>query len=161
MSVATASQGGNSSERSFWQELFHTGFYKRNQGRMTRRLTLAALIVASFLFALRFYGFWASFPEFWHRTFEADAFRYLWPAAVLVLGSWIGFRLVNFPKFADFLISVEAEMNKVSWPSRAELVRSSLVVMVVIGLLVGILFSFDLLVRFVLGDVLGVLRMGK
>ena len=32
---------------------------------------------------------------------------------------------MNMPRFADFLIAVEAEMNKVSWPSKAELIRSS------------------------------------
>ena len=42
------------------------------------------------------------------------------------------FRLVNLPKFADFLIAVEAEMNKVSWPTRTELFRSSVVVIVTI-----------------------------
>ena len=37
-------------------------------------------------------------------------------------------------QFADFLIAVEAEMTKVSWPSRGELVRSSIVVILVIFL---------------------------
>ena len=32
------------------------------------------------------------------------------------------------PAFADFLIAVEAEMNKVSWPTRTELFRGSMVV---------------------------------
>ena len=40
------------------------------------------------------------------------------------LGLWVAFRLVNMPAFADFLIAVEAEMNKVSWPTRGELFRS-------------------------------------
>ena len=33
--------------------------------------------------------------------------------------------VVNLPVFADFLIAVEAEMNKVSWPTRGELFRGS------------------------------------
>jgi len=41
----------------------------------------------------------------------------------------------------DFLIAVEAEMNKVSWPSRAELVRSAAVVIFVIFLLATVLFG--------------------
>ena len=36
--------------------------------------------------------------------------------AVLAFGLWLGYRIVNVPQFADFLIAVEAEMNKVSWP---------------------------------------------
>jgi preprotein translocase subunit SecE len=49
------------------------------------------------------------------------------------------------PRFADFLIGVEAEMNKVSWPSRTELVRASMVVLFTIFLLATVLFAFDLL----------------
>jgi preprotein translocase subunit SecE len=65
-------------------------------------------------------------------------------AGTLVLvGLWLSFRLVNIPRFADFLIAVEAEMNKVSWPSRAELTRSAMVVIFVIFSLSIVLFGFD------------------
>ena len=73
------------------------------------------------------------------------------PLGVLVLGLWFSFRIVHLPRFADFLIAVEAEMNKVSWPSTTELIKSSLVVIIVIFLLTGILFGYDLLWRAVLG----------
>jgi preprotein translocase subunit SecE len=63
---------------------------------------------------------------------------------VLVVGVWIAYRLVNMPRFADFLISVEAEMNKVSWPTRPELIRASLVVLFTIFFLAAVLFVFDL-----------------
>jgi preprotein translocase subunit SecE len=62
----------------------------------------------------------------------------------LVLGLWFSFRVVNLPRFADFLIAVEAEMNKVSWPSRTELYRSSAVVIFVMLTLALMLFGFDL-----------------
>jgi preprotein translocase subunit SecE len=61
-----------------------------------------------------------------------------------------GRRIVNLPSFADFLISVEAEMNKVSWPSRGELYRASLVVIVVIFLLTAILLAYDAALRVLL-----------
>ncbi len=54
------------------------------------------------------------------------------------------------PTFADFLISVEGEMNKVSWPSRAELFRASLVVILVIFFLAAVLFCYDLLLRWLM-----------
>ena len=54
----------------------------------------------------------------------------------------------TIPRFADFLIAVEAEMNKVSWPSRGELVRSSMVVIFVIFALAIILFGYDMLWTF-------------
>ena len=36
---------------------------------------------------------------------------------LLAAGLWASYRLVNVPAVADFLIAVEAEMNKVSWPT--------------------------------------------
>jgi len=50
---------------------------------------------------------------------------------------------VNYPKFADFLVSVEAEMAKVSWPSKGELYRATVVVIVTMFLLAAMLFAFD------------------
>jgi preprotein translocase SecE subunit len=65
------------------------------------------------------------------------------PGVLLMAGLWIAYRLVNLPAFADFLIAVEAEMNKVSWPSRAELFRASMVVLFTIFALAAVLFGFD------------------
>jgi len=45
--------------------------------------------------------------------------------------------------FADFLIAVEAEINKVSWPSRTELVRASIVVIALMFGLTMVLFMYD------------------
>ena len=67
------------------------------------------------------------------------------PFLLAGVGMWIAYRTVNVARFADFLIAVEAEMNKVSWPSRKELVRSSIVVIVMIFALAGLLWSFDML----------------
>ena len=65
------------------------------------------------------------------------------PLALFAAGTWFAYRLVNLPRFADFLIAVEAEMAKVSWPTRGELVRSSIVVIVVILGLAVVLFGYD------------------
>ena len=71
------------------------------------------------------------------------------PAVTLIAGLWIGYRLVNWPQFADFLIAVEAEMNKVTWPSRDELIRASIVVMFTIFFLAIALFLFDIFWQFI------------
>ena len=63
------------------------------------------------------------------------------PGLLVLFGWWVCYRVVNVPSFADFLIAVEAEMNKVSWPSRAELFRASLVVLVVIITIVVLLYG--------------------
>ena len=65
------------------------------------------------------------------------------PLLLLAAGVWISYRVVNLPAFADFLIAVEAEMNKVSWPTRGELGRASVIVIFMIFALAVILFGFD------------------
>ena len=122
---------------AFVQELFRTGLYKRTQGRIARQVTAAALGV---IFAI---GAWRL--SIWLGD-EADApIRFGIPALLFALGAWASYRMVNLPAFADFLISVEAEMNKVSWPSRRELFRASIVVMAVMFILAGVLFLYDII----------------
>jgi preprotein translocase subunit SecE len=67
-----------------------------------------------------------------------------------VAGGWFGYRLVNYAPFADFLIAVEAEMNKVTWPSRTEMVRSAIVVIVIMFGLTIVIFIYDSVLRLVL-----------
>jgi preprotein translocase subunit SecE len=130
-------------------ELFQLGVYKRSQGRIARQVTFAALAIA---FAISAWRFYTTFGPSLHR-----GLAYGLPAVVLVAGLWISFRVVNIPRFADFLIAVEAEMNKVSWPSRAELMRSAFVVIFVIFALSAVLFGFDIFWGW-LFKVLGVLK---
>ncbi len=128
--------------RPLLQELFAAGVYKRNQGRMVRQVTCLSiwLVVAvaawrcHALFLLPQLGGWLS---------------YLVAVGLGAIGIWFGYRLVNWPRFADFLISVEAELNKVSWPTQKELVRASIVVIFTILFLSAILFIYDLVWQFV------------
>lgn len=120
--------------KAFFQELLYTRIYKRSQGRITRQITFAAVALAILATCWRL-----------SDTMSEMGPKYSIgiPGFLFFLGLWISYRLVNFPAFADFLIAVEAEMNKVSWPTRGELIRSSLVVLVVILVLTGVLFVFD------------------
>jgi preprotein translocase subunit SecE len=119
----------------FWRDLFRLGLYKRSQGRITRQLTFAALAVVVVLGAWRISDF-----------IGGTAYVRLGvPAIVAAVGLWLCFRLVNMPRFADFLIAVEAEMTKVSWPTRKELFRGSVVVIVTIVVLGFLLYGFDLI----------------
>jgi len=132
-------------------ELFKTEIYKRNQGRIVRQATCIAIWVAFALGAYQMY-------HYMHvvMTNVPLAVTYLAPTVVLFLGLWFGYRLVNLPTFADFLIAVEAEMNKVSWPSQTELIRASLVVIFLMFGLTIVLFSYDILLAWVLKNILGV-----
>ena len=139
----------------FFQELFSFGMYKRNQGRIARQATFGAfgLIVALGAWRLsQFLGGIASdYPE-WSQT-QQNIVHYVIPLAVLAVGLWASFRTVQIPSFAEFLISVENEMNKVSWPSRSELFRASLVVILVIFFLAAILFAYDFVLKLILGGI--------
>jgi preprotein translocase subunit SecE len=135
---------------AFFHELVQTGIYKRSQGRITRQVTFAAawLVVAV--------GLWRMFTIMQTSDWKGQAggIEYWLPGILLIVGTWIVFRAVNFPAFADFLIAVEAEMNKVSWPSRTELVRASMVVLIMLVALAVVLFFCDAVWRTIIGWVL-------
>ncbi len=132
------------STRSFWSELLLTEVYKRNQGRMVRQVTCLAIWLGCFLGAWRFYETFLVDANF-GIGLQGAALKWSIPSMVFLVGMWVGYRLVNWPRFADFLISVEAELNKVSWPAWPELYRASLVVIFTIAFLAILLFGYDLL----------------
>lgn len=132
---------------AFVQELIRFDLYKRSQGRIARQVTFAALAV---IFAL---AAWC-LNDYYAGKLSGPVGVYVVPLAVLVGGLWASFRVVQLPSFADFLISVEAEMNKVSWPAWPELIRASMVVILMIFILAGILFFYDLAWKYLLEKIL-------
>lgn len=147
---------GNATASPWLRELFQVSVYKRSQGRITRQVTFAVLAITMAIGAWRLSDFlratslpadsaWRQYGILW---------QYGFPMVLLAVGLWLAFRIVNVPQFADFLIAVEAEMNKVSWPSRDVLIRSSIVVMLTIFVLAGLLFFYDLVWSNVLGFLL-------
>ncbi|MDO4569188.1 MAG: preprotein translocase subunit SecE [Planctomycetia bacterium] len=120
------------------QEFFRVSIYKKTQGRIVRQVTFAALalVVLAAVFQLN------AVLIGWKLTL---ATRYVVQILFGAIFIWFSYRLVNYPKFADFLIQVEAEMRKVSWPARDELIRSSAVVICVMFILALLLFGYDLL----------------
>jgi preprotein translocase subunit SecE len=132
------------------QELVRPDIYKRSQGRITRQVTFAAMALGLAIGIWRLSQTLATFDPGVHFVSPAAAsaaLRFGLPALLLAAGWWISYRIVNFPSFADFLISVEVEMNKVSWPSRSELVRASIVVLVTIIFLAMLIAAFDVVWR--------------
>ncbi len=126
---------------SFFDELKHAGIYKKNQGRITRQVTWGAMVAGVA------WGCWRLGETLMDSSLDVSiGFPLLsgvLPCLLAVAFCWMAYRLVNFPQFADFLIAVEAEMNKVSWPSKGELYRASLVVLLVIFVLAAVLFAYD------------------
>jgi preprotein translocase subunit SecE len=137
---------------TLWRDLLSFSVYKRNQGRVTRQVTFAvlALTVATGVWRL------AQLLPIWFAGAgdvglmpvaggaDLGVLRFLVPGLLLAAGLWLAFRAVNVPRFADFLIAVETEMTKVSWPSFDEVVRSSAVIIFLIFALAAILAAYDL-----------------
>ncbi len=120
---------------SFWSELLAVGLYKRNQGRLARQLTAAgfgALVIAGVYILSQ--GPLAGYSSNAKISITG---------VITLLAGWIIYRLVNWPVFAEFLISVEAEMNKVSWASKQELYRATIVVLSTMLFLGIVLFIYD------------------
>lgn len=122
---------------SMLPELFRFGIYKPNQGRMVRQFTFFAIaILAAFGCITLANGPLMQFSQ---------AVKLGVPLAIWLFCCWIAFRAVNIPKFADFLVSVESELEKVTWPSRNEVVQATIVVLCTMFFLGLFLFLVDLL----------------
>ena len=120
-------------------ELLSAAVYKPNQGRLVRQVTCLVVWIVVAL------GCWRLHVWLNGRFGEATWAEFAVPGGLLLGGFWLGFRVVNWPRFADFLIAVEAELAKVSWPSKTELIRASIVVIFTIFFLASILFLFDII----------------
>jgi len=133
----------------FFRELFKFNVYKRTQGQLVRRLTMLGVIAVIAWGAYRFtdssVGFaWLAFLFPSMEGGLAAAWVYGISVGLALFGLWFAYRLVNYSHFADFLIAVEAEMIKVSWPSNKELYVTTVVVITVMILMTVALCIFDL-----------------
>jgi len=127
--------------------------YKSGQGGLARLSAALALSLAAGLGAIELYA-----------NIQARDDRSLVPGQVFeslpLLGVPLSWKLLlclalflamlygirkylTRPTVVDTLIETESEMNKVSWPSRQETQRASLVVVLVSVLLCGVLAVFD------------------
>lgn len=120
-------------------ELFSLRMYKQNQGRVVRQVTAIAIALSLAAAAWRF-----------RATFLAgddinSSIRLGIPALLFILGAWFAYRVVNWPTFANFLIQVEAEMDKVTWATWEYLKRATGIVLITMLLLGTYLFVWDIL----------------
>lgn len=129
-------------DTSFLGNLFSGAMFKRNQGRLVRRLTAIAIA------AVVLYGCWSlsTWVENSPMTEGLSPLaRMAIPTAIALAGIWFAFRVVNYPPFANFLVSVEAEMDKVSWADWDYLKRAATVVVCTMVFLGVVLAVFDFL----------------
>jgi preprotein translocase subunit SecE len=111
--------------------------YKPTQGKHARLWTAIGLGVIAGAGLIQLYNYYLS--EL------AIIPRYVVPTLIGLAAAWVIWRIVEYPPFADFLIATEAEMNKVSWTSKDDLVRATIVVLVTVFLLSIFLFGVDFL----------------
>jgi preprotein translocase subunit SecE len=69
------------------------------------------------------------------------------PAALFVVLVGLLFWVINKPSVADFMISAEGEIKKVSWSSRQEIRDSTLIVVVVVVFLALLLAFSDVILQ--------------
>jgi preprotein translocase subunit SecE len=122
---------------AFFEEIWRLGVYKRSQGRIVRQVTFGAIALALLI------GLWRLAVTLVSVEFGPKWLCYGMPGVLAVFGLWAAYRVVNLPVFADFLIAVEAEVNKVSWPSWSETWRWTLVVIIMIFAIGLLLWAFD------------------
>jgi preprotein translocase subunit SecE len=152
---AKPSRGGSAggSRRRFVQfltNLVQGDLYKPMQGRYARIYTAAGLGLVVGL------GLWRLYETYKESSIPT---RFGVPTLMGLIFGWVIFRLLQFPPFVEFLIATEAEMNKVSWTSRADLYRATTVVLVTVSIVAVFLFGVDWLWANLL-QLLGVLRFG-
>jgi preprotein translocase subunit SecE len=115
--------------------------YKPGQGTWARMGTLAVLLL----------GIVAAYYA-WSRTYAQSslAVKYILPAVFGALIGWAMYRLIHWPRYADFLITTESEMNKVSWPTWQEVKTSTIVVLVLSIFMALFLSAVDWIWQFIL-----------
>ena len=156
------------------QGWFHASSYKRALGHKVRRLTVLGILIigGSGVYSLFHQSVlpenWVIALPFTHPEGTPDGTRqmftlipearYVIPFLLFALTLWIGFRVVNLPTFAEFLIATEAEMNKVSWSTRKRLYLDTIVVLVATIAMALFLLVVDLFWGWLLSrDLIGVL----
>jgi len=124
--------------------------YKPGQGRYVRLGTAGVAGLVGLLLAYYVYTLLAAHlsEDFAYKVYVA----YAVPALVFAGIALLVARYLNQPRAADFLIATESEMKKVSWSSKAEVVGSTLVVIVTVVILAAFIFVVDYLVSGTLGD---------
>jgi len=135
--------------------------YKAGQGSLTRLVTWMIVIAAAFLGCVELYSWLPRMHEAslvpleWFRNLPVFGvpFSLQFVATVLVFVGlmWFVRWLMHRPQTVDTLIETELEMKKVSWPTRAESMNATWVVILVTLALTLSLWAFDAGLRLVFG----------
>ena len=124
--------------------------YKKNQGRPARQIALCIVAACVSWLAISICA-----------MFVRRQIGVQWLGVcigVIVVSVWLSMVLLNRPRWADFLISVQAEVDKVTWPSTGEVKQATAVVLILITSMAVVIFCFDLIWQWVF-QVIGFLQI--
>ena len=140
----------------------HLKWYQPGQGTASRRAALGLLGAMAMYGAFQCYDTFSETWDWWTRpigTVGLVDFTLRWgmvacAGVFVVLFGAVYLGVVNQPKLATFLIEVEGELKKVSWPARHEYWGTSVVVLVTVTILSVYLVVADIVSRSVMDLIL-------
>ena len=122
--------------------LFSFETHRSKQGYRTRVTVFSVYILLLLLIFERFYN---NFVDYLGVNFCVGVNLFL-----LAIATWVGFRVLQYSPVVDFLVNIDDESEKVTWPTWPELTRSTLVVLVCMCFFSAYLFLCDFVWQFVL-----------
>jgi preprotein translocase SecE subunit len=129
--------------------------YKEDQGRIVR---LAAFWLCIFLLLYGCIALYTNLRTYYEvmksplvattvPLFGTPITAALIVAVVLFgVGAWLIHMTLQKPRHADLMIETENELRKVTWPTMPDVVNTSVVVVLSVLILMGFLFSADVLI---------------
>ena len=133
--------------------------YKKGQGKVTRLASAIGLIVVSAAGCYKLYDWLACSSLVSDRRMQL-LISTLVPATVFAITSALFLLLVNRPTVADFMISAEGEIKKVSWSTKKEIAVSTFIVIVVMALMATILGLTDVIFGVIIDTILMPKKVG-
>ncbi len=118
--------------------------YKEGQGKWARGIIMFVVGLGAVSAAHSLHSSLPSSDEQWQVLGWAFDYRWLIEAPLLLLAVVFGVWLFNHPPTVDFLIDTESELKgKVTWPSKAEEVNASVVVVVTVIIMMAFIVFWD------------------
>lgn len=130
--------------------------YKSGQGKYTR---LCSAFAWALIVVLGCYTLYTKLQASDPKSISPQVWIWMQtmiPAGLFVVFGLVIYWLVNKPSIADFMISAEGEMKKVSWSSRREIAASTAVVIIVVILMAIYLGVVDIVFRLFFSEIVGI-----
>ncbi len=128
--------------------------YKWGQGRNTRLYSVLACVVIAAA------GCWSLYKKL-NTSLDISSQAGLWisvavPLGIFAVAAFFLYWLINRPSLADFLISAEGELKKVSFSTKREIAVSTFVVIIVVVFMAIMLGVADLSFSLFFSGVVGI-----